>query len=78
MTGEKDLNILLNSMNPILDEEEYVFYPISDKNKNYKKLDPICQVVEDEGITLIITKAEAEQSGINYEYVFKDIDDLKF
>lgn len=73
MNGETNLNILLQSINPKLDEEEYVFCSVSLEEIAALKITPICQFREVEGITLIITKKQAEEANLEYSCVFKMI-----
>lgn len=56
MSGETDLAVLLKSMNPILQDGEYVFCSISHQNRDWGKLDPICFFREDEGLTLVLRR----------------------
>lgn len=68
MTGEKDLKKLLQSMEPQLNEGEYVFctvkiLPQIDMN------DIVSCFKEDEGHTLVIRKELADTLNLNYEFV---------
>lgn len=60
-------------MQPQLLEEEYVFCSIPVEQVKTLGVSPICQFREAEGITLILTKQEAEQVSLNYEFVSKMI-----
>lgn len=73
MNGETNLNTLLQSMNPKLDEEEYIFCSIDLEQYATLNVNPICQFREIEGLTLILTKSQAEEVKINYNSVFKMI-----
>ncbi len=73
MAGEKNLTALLQSMKPKLVEEDYVFCSVSIERVAALNLTPVCQFRELEGITLIITKQQAEQANINYEFVCRMI-----
>ncbi len=72
MPGIKDLTVLLASIEPVLDEREFVFctFPVSDRNR-VEQLDPICFFREKEGITLIITCQKAMEHDIHYEGVYR-------
>ncbi len=73
MPGETDLKILLRSMRPILDKDEYVFYSVNTENVNYLSLNPIGIFREAEGVTLIIRREVADLAGISYAAVFSMI-----
>lgn len=66
MPGETDLQTLLRSMRPVLREGEYVFCSTATPPA---ALSPVCRFVEDEGVTLILRRADAEGAGLDYEYV---------
>ncbi len=73
MTGEKNLTALLKSMKPRLFEEDYVFCSVSIERVAALNLIPICQFQELGGMTLIITKQQAEQASLDYEFVCRMI-----
>lgn len=71
MSGETNLQILLKSMTPILVEGEFVF--ISLENSHYgqaSELQPIAMFMEQEGMTLVIPKALADENNLTYESTF--------
>jgi hypothetical protein len=70
MSGETNLNILLQSMQPILRKGEYVFCSISHQDSRYSNLDPICLFKEDEGLTLILEREQADAAALSYTSVF--------
>lgn len=71
ISGEKNLVKLLQSMKPTLLEEEYVFCCVAiDQVKNLD-LAPICQFRESEGVTLIVTRQEAETANLPYQFISK-------
>lgn len=70
MSGETNLNILLQSMQPILRKEEYVFCSISHQDSRYSNLAPICLFREDEGLTLILKREQADAAALSYTSVF--------
>lgn len=72
MSGIKDLTLLLASIEPVLDEREFVFctFPALDRNQ-VELLDPIGFFREKEGSTLIITRQKATDHTINYEGVYR-------
>ena len=74
MSGETNLNTLLASMSPKLQEPEYVFCFI--KNGTYEdciELSPLATFMESEGLTIVITKGQADNASLAYESVFKCI-----
>ena len=74
MTGEKNLETLLATLSPTLNDGEYVF--CSFKNAmygDYSDLKPIASFSESKGLTLIISKIEADEKGLTYNGVFKVI-----
>ncbi|MCP3674160.1 MAG: ACT domain-containing protein [Gammaproteobacteria bacterium] len=75
MTGVKDIHVLLKTMKPILDEEEYVFATIESRslNENIIRLNPIATFREAEGITVVITRITAEKSKLSFDAVFNKI-----
>ncbi len=73
MTGEKNLAALLQSMQPKLMADVYVFCYVYIARFVTLELTPICQFREVEGMTLIITKQQAEQSTLDYEFVSRMI-----
>lgn len=73
MSGETDLKILLQSMQPILCQGEYVFCSISDRDNHYFQLDPVCIFKEDEGITLILKREQANAVALSYTSIFSMI-----
>lgn len=70
MAGETDLTILLQSMNPILQDGEYVFCSIEHQDLDWTALEPIGFFREEEGMTLILRREQAEQAGLSYQSVF--------
>ncbi len=74
MTGIEDLEELLGSMSPELIEDEYVFCTVlHGKYGDYKDLSPLATFVEAEGLTLVVTRENADSSGLKYEAIFKCI-----
>ena len=74
MTGETDLEKLLESMSPKLMDGEYVFCTFENAQYgDYADLDPLAAIREPEGLTLIIPRSKADDKGLGYESVFKGI-----
>jgi hypothetical protein len=68
MTGETNLETLLNNMNPVLNTGDFVFCTVSSLNK----ID-LSQIIgsfkEVEGTTLILSKAYADQMALEYSSI---------
>lgn len=73
MVGETNLTTLLQSMSPKLMTDEYVFCCVTDNHMDYQALSPLSTFRETEGLTLVITKAQAEANNIPFESVFSGI-----
>ena len=73
MSSEKDLQRLLKSMNPVLDATPYIFCTKSFNDTAQTKLDPLCTFREEEGLTMILERRQADQAGIRYNMVFSRI-----
>jgi hypothetical protein len=63
MPGERDLEVLLRSLQPVLQEGEFVF-----STHHEVAGDPVCVVREREGLTLILRRGEAERLGIPFTF----------
>lgn len=68
MSSITDLKILLQSMQPLLQEGEYVFVTLADADHISRK-DTLAEFKEEEGITLVLEKSKAEVYGLNYDFV---------
>jgi len=68
MAGETALATLLRSMSPQLNHGDYVFCTLADN-----RIPAGCEVIgsfrEEEGLTVIVERQQAEQSGLAFEYV---------
>lgn len=73
MSGETELNTLLQSMQPILCQGEYVFCSINHQDNRYSQLNPVGIFKEDEGITLILRREQADAVTLSYTAVFSMI-----
>lgn len=73
MSGEKELYTLVQSMKPKLIEEEYIFCSVPIEEVAALNVTPICQFREIEGMTLILTRQQAEEANLNYEFVWRMI-----
>lgn len=68
-----DLDILLKNLEPILDAEEYVFCTVNDELQNYLEFKPLATFIEKEGLTLVLTKQQAQRLGACTNSIFKNI-----
>jgi uncharacterized protein len=62
--GETDLRRLIESMEPELDEAEYVFATAGDRPEALASLDPWAVVKEREGTTLVLERPRAAAAGL--------------
>ena len=60
-------------MRPLLLEEEYVFCSVPVERVAAFDVAPVCHFRESEGMTLILTRQEAENAGLDYEFVSRMI-----
>ena len=72
MTGQKDLNLLLASMDPTLVAGEFVFCT-EGEGAQADQLHPVLQFREAEGLTFIVPKEEAEARAIPFQYLCRQI-----
>ncbi|WP_339672189.1 ACT domain-containing protein [Dasania marina] len=74
MTGETNLDKLLASMKPRLLDGEYVFCTFKGaRYGDFSELMPLASYLEEEGLTLLVIKANADNAELSYEAVFKGI-----
>jgi len=67
MTGEKDLQKLLDSLKPELLPDDYVFCSADDAfYGDYAEANPIASFQEREGLTLVMTKESADRYALQY------------
>lgn len=67
-TGETNLEKLIHNMEPVLNDGEYVFATVSNLDAIPRAL-TICEVKEKEGVTVILSKANAEKLGLSFNFV---------
>ncbi|MBC8996656.1 MULTISPECIES: ACT domain-containing protein [unclassified Pseudomonas] len=68
MAGETSLSTLLRSMSPQLNAGEYVFCTLPD-GQLPRGLEVVGSFREQEGLTVILQRCDAEQAGFNFDYV---------
>lgn len=72
-SGETNLQTLLQNMRPELRAGEFVYCTIEPTAASELSLSPIGTFLEDEGLTLILTKAEAEANQLDFMYPSRKI-----
>ncbi|QCB44789.1 ACT domain-containing protein [Hydrogenophaga sp. PAMC20947] len=73
MPGIVELDELLKSMSPEIQDGEYVFCTLPSDNLDYQHLNPLATFKESEGLTIIIPVESAVQEKLAFEGVFKQI-----
>ena len=73
MTGETNLNKLLKTLKPDLKKEEYVYCTLSDQKLINLSFKPICTFIEEEGITIICSKNDAQTANLNFVFTCRMI-----
>ena len=68
MSGKTNLRTLLRTMTPELQEGEFVFCCLSEREFEESAISPLCIFREREGVTLILTREEAERYQLDYAY----------
>lgn len=67
-SGETNLEVLLSRLTPVLVAGEFVFVSVPDA-QSHPRLDPLATVVEPEGLTLVLTREQADEAGFPYDFV---------
>jgi len=68
MSGETNLQKLLQDMKPELNEGKYVFC-IVDSAQRAAPLNPLCMFQEQEAVTVILAKHQADEAALPYSLV---------
>ncbi|ALO44047.1 ACT domain-containing protein [Pseudoalteromonas phenolica] len=71
MSGIIELETLLQSMSPELQAGEFVFCTVKNSLSEVVSLQPIATFMEQEGLTVIVEKQQAEQANLEFDGVFK-------
>lgn len=73
MSGERNLAILLQSLNPQLDPDDYVFCSVPVGEEVGLTGEAWAMIRESEGVTLIMTRTAADRNRLPYEALFRRI-----
>jgi len=74
MSGITDLKLLLSTLNPVLADGEFVFLTQSGQERDAASaLNPIATFQETEGLSLIVSRIEAQDAGQAYQGVYRMI-----
>ena len=68
MAGETNLSVLIKGMTPQLNAGDYVFVTLKDVSIIDRK-HTICEFKEQEGTTLVISKEQADEHNLSYDYI---------
>jgi len=69
MTGETDLKKLLQGMKPGRNEGEFVFCTV-ESLQQANMLSPLCTFQEQEAVTVILTREQADEASLPYSNTF--------
>ena len=69
MSGETELKKLLQEMKPRLNKGKFVFCTVETLQKA-NALDPLCSFQEEEAVTVILTKKQADEASLPYSGTF--------
>lgn len=70
MAGETNLSTLLTTMQPVLHQGDYVFCSLPHPSRDHPSFEPIGYFKEEEGLTLILPRPQADAAGLPYGAVF--------
>lgn len=73
MPAETHLPTLLHTMTPELQDGECVFCTITPEQLLHLSCEPLCQFRESEGITLVLSRQQAEECHLDYAYASRMI-----
>ena len=74
MPGQTDLKKILESIDPYLVDESFIFMTTDQSLSSISNaLNPIASFLENEGLSLVITQAIADKNAITYDSVFSCI-----
>ncbi|WP_179378572.1 ACT domain-containing protein [Jannaschia marina] len=64
MTGERDIDVLMATLEPVLDPEIWVFATLTDRARAHD-IEAILRFEEAEGTTLVVTETTAQSEGLD-------------
>lgn len=67
MAGIKELQNLLKNLDPRLAHDTFVFTSIDDETAELLTLDPLFTFREEEGLTAVLKKKDADAAGLEYQ-----------
>ena len=68
MSGETEIDILLKNMRPEINDGEYVFCSVNNKDKvNFEEV--VAFIREKEGLTIIVEKNKAISLGLDFRFI---------
>ena len=76
MSGETDLDVMLSTLKPILDDTNYVFVSIAEADQLQlilENVSPIAVIQESEGTTLVLHSVDADARELPYESTYQRI-----
>ena len=74
MGGETDLKTLIANLMPLMRPETYVFCTLQSGRYGDKlETRPLASFLEKEGLTLVVTQAQADREGLSYQGLFRCI-----
>ena len=73
MAGILEIDTLLKSMSPAIQNGEFVFCTVDGRIASYVQLNPLATFVEAEGLTMIVSVEAADKAQLSYEGKFKQI-----
>lgn len=71
MPSITDLKCLLRSIEPQLQDTEFVFCTVEGDLSDYINLQPMATFMEPEGLSLVLEKSVAEQAKLDFEHTYK-------
>jgi hypothetical protein len=73
MVGETRIDVLLSSLDPVLDDSMYVFCTLKKEIKDIIDYNPWAIIKEKEGITIILLEEIAKENRFEYNGKYKRI-----
>ncbi|MDO6707533.1 ACT domain-containing protein [Photobacterium sp. 1_MG-2023] len=73
MSGLTNLQQMIRTLSPEMQQEDYVFCAVSGDLNDYVHLAPLATFIEKEGLTLVVSRQVAEHAGLSFEGIFRCI-----